>query len=164
MATSRFNWAALLGIDEELIQRFGKSFSISSQNNNRSNQRHTINSYMNNCSEDDDEMDRVNSYDEQYQDDEDSREENLTEFAERYSLEGESDPKRYTKKKLIKKKKTHLEKEKLSLPVTKTKELTIEAKSMPANSFYRTNKQQLRDAILWAEVLGEPKCKKRHRK
>lgn len=145
MATSRFNLGALLRIEGGRSHQLADVFSISGKKNNRSNQKDAINSYINNYNED-------------------SNQEILGEFEDQYSLEEESDQRRHIKKELVKKKKAHLELEAPPLPVAKVKELTAVSKQMPASSFSSPNKQQLREAILWAEVLGEPRCKKRHRR
>lgn len=164
MAISRFNWATLLGIDEEFRRRLEESFSTINRNNNWANKKSPMHSYMNNSDQDSDEMDRANTYDDEYLDEEDNSNENSTQHSRQYSSEEEIDKRRYIKKKLVKKQKTCIENEMLTLPVTKEKELTIESRAVPVNNFYRPNKHQLREAILWAEVLAEPKCKKRHRK
>lgn len=163
MATSRFNLKNLLNIEEGHRHPLGDVFLISGKSN-KSNQKDAINSYINNYNEDSNQIDRANSYNKQYLDDEDSNTEVLGEFQDQYSLEEESDQRRHIKKKLVKKKKAHLELEAPPLPVDKVKELTTVSKQMPASSFSSPNKQQLREAILWAEVLGEPRCKKRHRR
>ncbi len=147
MATSTVNLGALLGLEGELRRQLEDSFSISGEKNNVSNQKR--------C---------ANGYDKQYEDDEANNRGVLEEFEGQYTLEEESGPQKHTKKKLVKKKKTHSELEAPPLPVTQVKKLTTVSEQMPTSSFSRPNKQQLREAILWAEVLGEPKYKKRHRR
>lgn len=147
MATSTVNLGALLRLEGELRRQLEGSFSISGEKNNVSNQKKS-----------------ANGYDKQHKDDEENNRGILEEFEGQYVLEQESGPKKHTKKKLVKKKKTHSELEAPPLPVSQVKKLTTVSEQMPTSSFSRPNKQQLREAILWAEVLGEPKCKKRHRR
>ena len=109
-------------------------------------------------------LDKMNGYDKQHKDDEENNRGILEEFEGQYVLEEESGPKKHTKKKLVKKKKTHSELEAPPLPETQEKKLPTLSEQMPTSSLSRPNKQQLREAILWAEVLGEPKYKKRHRR
>ena len=145
MATSTVNLKALLeGTKEELRYMFGDGFKISSEKNNMSQQKIAINSDIN-----------------------DYQQENITESLDEdlYSLEEESYQRRYTKKKIIKKKRVHSEMEVPSTPIMEANDLAIASNPMPTSGYSIPNKQQLREAMIWAEVLGEPKCrKKRHRR
>ena len=88
----------------------------------------------------------------------------LDAFEEQCALEEERNQRRTTKKKVVKRKKEDSEVKAPPSPIIQEKESPTVSNQMPVSSFSNPNKQQLRDAIIWAEVLGEPKCRKRHRR
>ena len=144
MATSTVNLRALLKGTKAVIRyKFGDGFKISREKNNMSQQKNAINSGINDYKQEN----NMESLDEDL-----------------YSLEEESYSKRYTKKKIIKKKRVRSEMEVPSTPIIEAKDLAIVSNPMPTSGYSSPNKQQLREAMVWAEVLGEPKCRKRHRR
>ncbi len=144
MATSTVNLRALLEEVEEKHQ-LGDGFKASSEKNNGNMQKNIRHSDISGAKQD---------YDIEF----------LASLEEQYALEEERNQRRITKKKVVKKKKVNSELDEPPLPIIKEKELPMVSNQIPVSSFSKPNKQQLREAILWAEVLGEPKCRKRHRR